>query len=197
MDVLKARFAGLGFTETSALNTVLSSSVLQLSASEFDAVGAGSCAEPERHKLVVSGSPDSDMSGWPRIDGCPQRLRGYADVARNDGILGVSRRIVEPLYVLDAGTPENKLVLLASVQTGASDTVVEAAILIALLSHQLRWTECFCGTWAKRLKELRRLADGNLSPAAKEYWPLLRGWPFFLVRRSLPIWLTSRSRSTS
>lgn len=140
MDVLKARFAGLGFPETSAL----------------DAVGAGSCTEPERRKLVVFGSPDSDMSGWPRMDGCSKCVRSHTDIARSDGILGGSSRIVEPLYVLDAGTPEHKFLLLASVPAGSSGTVVLTAIFTALLSQQLRWTECLRGTWAKRFEDLRR-----------------------------------------
>ncbi|MGY3487986.1 hypothetical protein ACVW1C_005869 [Bradyrhizobium sp. USDA 4011] len=100
-------------------------------------------------------------------------------------------RLCLSLYQPNAGMPENRFSLLASVPTGPSGTVVAAALHTAVP----RWIDCFRGTCIKQLEDLRLLLDPNLSRVAKECWPVFRRWPLFLCRRSVPLCLTARSIS--
>jgi len=143
-DILKAAFAELGVTNLEFQVTEFGALIPGLLAGRFDAVASGLSITPDRCKQVAFGAPDLQAPDAAIVlAGNPKKIRGYADIAAQDGIvMGAGRGSVVTTNAAAAGVPSSRMLLfpdiesnLSALRAGRIDTALMASpTVIGLLA---------------------------------------------------------------
>jgi polar amino acid transport system substrate-binding protein len=121
-DIIEAVFEDLGVEEVELRVTEFGALIPGLLAGRFDAVASGLAITPERCKQVSFGEPDLKVPDAAVVlAGNPKQIHSYADIAADDDIImGAGRGSVVAKNAMEAGVPEDRILLFPDIESNIS-----------------------------------------------------------------------------